>query len=531
MLFVGLLSLLIQGCAKQPPPPQLAVPPAVITTEHFLGSPLTGPVAAALPVNKAADAYALTVNLVALERVPGELTASLASQARIVVVTRSGLPVQASARMAQEGRFADGEDAVKFRAEVQAAMPAASFGRTAPMTSLRGALPVGVTARFDVSEPSDSPRFIAGRLVRRHVEVSLYRPKPTALQVAVVLEDLLSPPAPIIDTTPDNSTDADHAKRGRLDSFLSSIFPPRSHRPKESRPTTQPAAPPIPVQELVLFDRPALATHDSFALMLPFRFGETESRALAIFVDVTEGSGDASHAQVFAACLADLKAANARADTRPYLEPLDNPDWPGLHSALDAMAKPGAPRPAMVFLASQTGVSIFEDIAMVAEEDLRQALAAKVFARLGVSGQAQSKETLAWALESASYELLSEMSASAKLPGELMAVLTLHAGEAARHPGSLDDALRTSTNRSAFDLRLIAENYIYLEDSSPASRVRAYDWLLARNRAPAGYDPMGPAKGRRAALERALSPSPSPAQAAPAAVSSPVSAPAPGETR
>ena len=59
---------------------------------------------------------------------------------------------------------------------------------------------------------------------------------------------------------------------------------------------------------------------------------------------------------------------------------------------------------------------------------------------------------------------------------------------------------------SAADLRtrLLAENFIQLEDSSPAARVRACDWLAARGIAPAGYDPLGPPKARREALERAL---------------------------
>ena len=514
-----MISGVLQGCAKQAPPPALATPTTAITVNHFLGSPLTGPVAKPLPADRPGDAYAVTVTLVALERVPTDLlAASLASQARIVVVTRSGLPVQASARMAQAGRFADGDPAAAFRSDVEAGKTTASFGRTAPMSSLHAALPAGVTAHFGVSEPSDSSRFIAGQFVRRHVDVSLYRPAATApLQVAVVLEDLLAPPAPIIDTTPDAGTDADQGKHGFLGSIVSSIVPSKPKRAKELPASTQPAPPPMPVQELVLFDRPAFVTHDAFALMLPFRFGDAESRAMAVFVDVAEGSADASHTEAFAACMADLKAATALASTRPYLEPLDNPEWPGLRSALDVIAKSNAPRPAMVFLADQTGVSIFEDIALEGDDTLRQALAAKVFAKLGAPAKPQSKESLAWVLESAGYELLSEQSASNKLPGELMAVLTRHAGEAGRHPGSLDDALRTSANRAAFDLRLIAENYIYLEDSSPASRVRAYDWLVARDHAPAGYDPLGPAKGRRAALERALSPAPAPPAAVPAA--------------
>jgi hypothetical protein len=64
--------------------------------------------------------------------------------------------------------------------------------------------------------------------------------------------------------------------------------------------------------------------------------------------------------------------------------------------------------------------------------------------------------------------------------------------------------LRAANSRASLDARLVSENLIYLEDSSPSARVRANDWLAARGRAPAGFDPLGPPRQRREALERAL---------------------------
>jgi hypothetical protein len=94
--------------------------------------------------------------------------------------------------------------------------------------------------------------------------------------------------------------------------------------------------------------------------------------------------------------------------------------------------------------------------------------------------------------------------APAPLPPELRAVLTIYAGEPARHGGSLDDIAHQSTSRQDLENRLTAENLVFLTDASPASRVRAYDWLKARGLAPAGFDPLGPAKERREALDKAL---------------------------
>ena len=51
---------------------------------------------------------------------------------------------------------------------------------------------------------------------------------------------------------------------------------------------------------------------------------------------------------------------------------------------------------------------------------------------------------------------------------------------------------------------LIAENFVSLEDSSPAARTRAFDWLRRRGLAPAGYEPVhSTVQERRAALAKA----------------------------
>jgi hypothetical protein len=168
------------------------------------------------------------------------------------------------------------------------------------------------------------------------------------------------------------------------------------------------------------------------------------------------------------------------------------------------MERPGAPRQAMLYLAGETDVDVLGDVALIADDPTRQELAKKVAAKIGAPARVRTRDGLAWVLENATFELLSEQSAAGKLAPELSATLAMHAGEAGRHPGALDEGLKTCANRQEFALRLIAENYIYLEDSSPASRVRAYDWLVARDRAPAGYDPLGPPRERRAALEKAL---------------------------
>ncbi|MDF1798976.1 MAG: hypothetical protein P1V81_07360, partial [Planctomycetota bacterium] len=76
-----------------------------------------------------------------------------------------------------------------------------------------------------------------------------------------------------------------------------------------------------------------------------------------------------------------------------------------------------------------------------------------------------------------------------------------HAGEVGRYPNLLEEALQVSRDLPGFTARLVAENRVFLEDSSPASRVRAFDWLKARGQAPPEYLPLALRSARRAALE------------------------------
>ncbi len=484
---VGLIFGLAAGCATSHAPPTLTAPQVSVSVDHYLGSPLSGPLDKPLVTSSSQDAYAVTATVVAVDRMPvGDSRWSLASQARIIAVTRSGIPVQSSARLAAGVRGADGEVAAALQADLQDSAHVHSFGRAVSMTTLRGALPPGVTSRFSIAEQTSTPQFFGGQPIRRRVAVSVYRPSANQpLQIALVLEDLLAPLTPLDNT------------KGKTDD------PERKEVP-----TTRPKPVPSPVREMALLDRPAFTGHDSFVLLVPFRFGNSESRAISIYIEIDKRTSDDAHQRAFAASMNEITAARKLAATRPYLRPLDNPEWPGLLTALDAMAKPHTPRAPMVFLASQTGVAIFEDITLAADDAVRRKLADRVFKALGTPVTLRSTDSLGWILEHASFEMLSELSTIEPFPGEIKSILTLHAGEAGRHAGSLDDALRTSVNRQQFDLRLIAENYIYLEDSSPASRVRAFDWLYARGRAPVGFDPLGPAKERRAALERAMNPAP-----------------------
>ena len=102
------------------------------------------------------------------------------------------------------------------------------------------------------------------------------------------------------------------------------------------------------------------------------------------------------------------------------------------------------------------------------------------------------------------YVLIEAVTEELQTP-ELFAVLTEHFGEPGRHSAAVDEIMRGTSSGGELRRKLISENYIYLEDSSPSARVRAFEWLRAQKLAPAGFDPLGSPKQRRQALDQALS--------------------------
>ena len=60
----GLLMGLVPGCAAPHVPLVLAVPPVSVSVDHYLGSPLTGPIDKPLAVTNPQDAYAITATFI-----------------------------------------------------------------------------------------------------------------------------------------------------------------------------------------------------------------------------------------------------------------------------------------------------------------------------------------------------------------------------------------------------------------------------------------------------------------------------------
>ena len=142
-----------------------------------------------------------------------------------------------------------------------------------------------------------------------------------------------------------------------------------------------------------------------------------------------------------------------------------------------------------------------EDIALSATDIVVDQLAQAITNEY-VSGSSFETDKLGWRLEKVTYQLLVKLMSADQPSPELEAILIRHTGEVGRHPSVLEEMISDAISIKDLEQRLLLENSIYLEDISPAARVRAFEWLVAKGQAPEGYDPLASLKERRSVLNR-----------------------------
>ncbi len=464
LLLAAAVWLNAAGCRSGQSQP-LTVPDAVLSLNHFIGTPLSGPMASTMPSTRPSDVLLVRARILALEHVPDNALDPLPARARLIVVTNSGIPVRSVAKLSAAARFGLEAQAVTFKRML--GQPKA-VGRLTALGAPVGALPVGVTAVFEASEPQGD--------LARGVAVEVFRPHEllgdSTLRMALTISDYL--PAP-------------PSRSGQLEESEGRIAEPASSQ--------------VFRHETVVLDDIAFQKTLRAAFLVPFRFSDSAAQAIVFLIDVSPVSQDQADLDAMKRCWLDLRQATQQAADRPRVADIGTDAESGLQSAMQALADRRTRRRAMVFLASQSDARLCGDIALVCDDGALGTLADRISKSTGSS---QSVQSFGWMLDLTSLRLLNEMNANGKLPPELASVLMRHCGEAGRHESSLEEVLKGLSSRKDFNNRLIAENLIFLEDSSPASRVRAFDWLRAKDHAPAGYDPLASEKERRDALDRAL---------------------------
>ncbi len=438
------------------------------------------------------EAWTVEVTIVSLDRMSGAGDA-LAEHAALLTATRGASVVLPSSRLTCGARYA----APDKPAEV-AAMAGGAGHPAALLPWARGVVPVGVTAAFKVAEELPREDGATGRLWRRGIEVEVFRPAPAPDSVVTAGTN---GPA----TAPVAAVSSPIQVALAIDDFAQ---PDRMDRSAE-RPA--PAAAPSPQHEVAIVNVGPEPNAQTFAFAVPFQFQGRSGQALAAIVMIAPPSNDPGQLEAFADCVYNLRISSAIAAARPRVGVVGGDEGSALLVALAALKSPERRRSAFIYLAGVTGADLCADAALVADDATLARVAGKVASI--VSGDAPERGAIGWLLDQTWLLDMSELMAAAKLPPELAAVLASQSGEVGRHQSSIEEVGKAAHSRADYESLLLQENMIFLEDSAPSARSRAFDWLEARGKAPAGYKPLAGYKERRDALERAALGLPPPSSA------------------
>lgn len=238
------------------------------------------------------------------------------------------------------------------------------------------------------------------------------------------------------------------------------------------------ATPPSPRQELALAQ--PLAAGTSAALFVPDAPASPLGTALVLRVD-----GPAAD---------DLVAAARRAAPVTATPPAVPPVWQFAFAAVGEHNR----RPALLAVARSSGLPRCIDLLLAADERVLIEIT-NALTRLTADERALPHRVEATMLGA----LLPRLDRD-DLPPGLLAALRRQLGAGCDDTAELRRMLQQSPDCDAFARALRDENLAALDDRSAAVRVRAHDWLVAHGGALAGFDPLGPAKERRAVLRRCL---------------------------
>lgn len=498
------------GRAGRATPEALTTPTAEVSVLYNPGTVLNAPAAVGQRLDSATTAPAGLLfiatcsfrgtTLQTIERLP-----PLGVRARLVTASRVDQAVLPSTRLTRQARFAESSEATTSPG---GAATEAAVG-SVPIATATGAVVPGALTTFafagisGVDQPAASPTVL---------EIGLSMPTgAVGPELAVSLTDA------VIDRA------AEDDESGPADRGADTGASPGSRGPTL-----------VLQRESAVVDRLAMRgdpPRGRFTVAMPYRFpaieaerGESgrtrrpEGKAVApdaLWIEIELRAADPDE-PADAEQIADARrriAEAVAAESAPAPTPAQRGARSLVEAALPFPANPHAQRRSLTHLATETGAVICQDAALVADDEVLARLARTIADQVEISGQ-RPMTPAQWGLtlDLLTIKVLAELQSAGSLPEELSAVLALHTGEVGRRAGASEDLLAGGiTSRSDLENRLIAENLIALEDNAPATRVRAFDWLSARGRAPEGYDPLGSPRARREALERAFAPSTQPA--------------------
>lgn len=437
---------LLVGCRTQPPPKTFG-PNTALHTRYQFGTPLSGPQAADRKLTSAPD-LVVQVQFLKLNRWPRAHLPPLAGQSTITINNAAARPTMAFPALSAGAQFGDVNNSATFAALLHSAGVRATLCGQGSAAVWPG---MSVAMRLTDAHGLN----VHGRDLRQLLALWVWQPPPSGAKAAPV------------------AGLAFEIKRFNTTSRL----------------------PTLARQLQVLPERPFVGQR-TYGAILPFHFLSGSSPAFAMVIIIRPW---ANSPQDQALANQARQRIAALTKVHPPVALLNRPD---LLVALHHLGTPGVTRASLVYLAGQTDAKLTQDVAAVAQPPVLRALAEAVAADT-LRAPFMTAAQLGWTLDKTTYSLLYRMQKVKPLAPQLFVAMELHLGEAAWHVSSLDEIARNLSSRRNYRLRIIKENLIYLEDSSPAARLTAFNWLSRRHLAPAGYNPLADNRARTTALNNA----------------------------
>lgn len=426
------------------------------SVRHFAGSVLSGPTDVNLGPVGPADVCEVSVTWVALERPAGPRFESLDRHARLIVSVPEDRAVRPVRRLTQGIRVLQGRDPNEALGE----LTGGALGKALVLEQVRGVVPRGgavACALFDQGDPAAGACPSVSILVSRPADVA------QGVEWAVAVTDAV----PTAD-----------AGQGR------------ESGPSEGSAKIDAAS--DWVTETVVMGPGATEDAQGWAVVMPSVLHSPWVRTVCALVQVRSPAQGPGLAEALDRCRRDLQSHRGPGASDPRELRLDQAvraleQWPRWHKVL-------------LNLADTTGATMAKDLLLIAPYWIQYRVRNEV---LDSADGLRDPASASWVLDRAAYRVLIDLNREGHRTPSLEALLLLHAGQVGRDTTLLGEILAQGTDREDLHRRLIRENAIFLEDMSPAARCRALEWLAAQGKAPAGFDPLAPARQRRAALAAA----------------------------
>ncbi|MFT4538066.1 MAG: hypothetical protein ACI841_002078 [Planctomycetota bacterium] len=497
---LAFLCLLALACQSAPPPAPAPVPlllPAdmQVSVGHYFGSILGGPrpqPLAASPSMSSAEEWSDTpvtgselivhARVLYLDELPVDDLQSLASKTLLVASPQDDRPIRGASMLAIGAGYSESETA----AGLFGSWSAGAAGRSTTAHEYEGSLPSGLTwtLSFDLDELIVDPDNFLGEWpdrgsVRKRLRIALERPEDGAM--------------------------------GELTFGLgvSDLAPGSNEEDSEPRPPAEGGRPlgKRLQHEWILPDLVPTIDGSPLLVVLPSPFATGEGRAFALLLELksaASGQEATEEQQAKQAAAEQLAWLDVQSTEEPEGEEdsslaLVGPKVRGLLHAFAAVSTAQNERELrapLLHVSHASSAPLTRDLSLIADEETLRGWVD----RIPQDALSANAEAIAWRLERSAWLYLAARSMKDSLPFELESMVLRHAGEVGRYPSTIEDAAKRASSQEHFMARLIAENRLFLEDTSVSARVRAYDWLMAKRLTPSGFDPLASKDERRAAL-------------------------------